>query len=184
MIQLSRILCAVDFSRPARAAFARALALSREHNAELTVVQAVPVTEPFGFTGIQTHRRVSRSRVAVSRQLRHAIPQDALNWCDVQTRAVSGVPHRAILSTALEIKPDLIVMGLPTRSVLDTVFMGSTTSPVLRRAQCPVLTVPVPASTIESQTLMKSSQASALDSDLYSMVPSRASQTNRIGGLA
>ena len=49
MIQLSRILCAVEFSRPARAAFARALALSREHNAELTVVQAVPVTEPFGF---------------------------------------------------------------------------------------------------------------------------------------
>jgi Universal stress protein family len=94
------------------------------------------------------------------------------------------VPHRAILSTALEIKPDLIVMGLPTRSVLDTVFMGSTTSPVLRRAQCPVLTVPVPASIIESQTFMKSSRTSALDSDLYSMVPSRASQTNRIGGLA
>ena len=120
----------------------------------------------------------------VSRQLRNAIPQDALNWCDVQTRVVSGVPHRAILSTALEIKPDLIVMGLPARSALDTVFMGSTTSPVLRGAQCPVLTVPVPAHMIESQTLVTPSRAPALDSDLYPMVPSRASQTNRIGGLA
>jgi hypothetical protein len=69
------------------------------------------------------------------------------------------------------------------RSALDTVFMGSTTSSVLRGAQCPVLTVPVPASMIESQTLMTSSRASALDSDLYSMVAGRASQANPIGGL-
>ena len=119
----------------------------------------------------------------MSRQLRNAIPQDALNWCEVQTRVVSGVPHRAILSTALEIKPDLIVMGLPARSALDTVFMGSTTSPVLRGAQCPVLTVPVPAN-IESQTLVTPSRAPALDSDLYPMMPGRASQPTRIGGLA
>jgi hypothetical protein len=78
----------------------------------------------------------------------------------------------------------LILHSLPARSALDTVFMGSTTSPVLRGAQCPVLTVPVPALMIESQTLVTSSRAPALDSDLYSMVPSRASQTNRIGGLA
>ena len=60
-----------------------------------------------------------RSLVAqVSRRLRNAIPQDALNWCDVQTRVVSGVPHRAILATALEIKPDLIVMECPREAHL------------------------------------------------------------------
>ena len=75
-------------------------------------------------------------------------------------------------------------MGLPMRSALDTVFMGSTTGPVVRRTQCPVLMVPVPANMIESQTLMTSSRAPALDSDLYSMVPGRASQANPIGGLA
>lgn len=45
-------------------------------------------------------------------------------------------------------------------------------------------TVPVPASVIESQTLETSSRASTLDSDLCSKVPSHASETNRIGGLA
>jgi nucleotide-binding universal stress UspA family protein len=104
-------------------------------------------------------------------------------WCDVQTRVVSGVPHRAILSTTLGIKPDLIVMGLPARSALDIVFMGSTTSPVLRGAQCPVLTVPVPVGMFESQTLMTSSRAPELDSDNYSMVAGRASQANPIEGL-
>ena len=138
-----------------------------------------------GLPGLQAHRRLSRSRRAgVTPAANDAIPQEALNWCDVQTRVVSGVPHRAILSTAVEIKPDLIVMGLPMRSALDTIVMGSTTGPVVRRTQYPLLMVPVPANMIESQTLMTSSRALALDSDLYSMVPGRASQANRIGGLA
>ena len=35
MTKLSRILCAVDFSEPAHAAFSQALAVSRAHDAEL-----------------------------------------------------------------------------------------------------------------------------------------------------
>ena len=45
----SRILCAVDFSRPAQAAFEHALALSRDRNAELTAVHAIPVSERFNW---------------------------------------------------------------------------------------------------------------------------------------
>jgi hypothetical protein len=39
----SRILCAVDFSEPAQAAFRHALALSLARDAELAVVMARPV---------------------------------------------------------------------------------------------------------------------------------------------
>jgi len=39
MSHIFRILCAVDFSRPAHAAFEQALALSRARQAELTVRQ-------------------------------------------------------------------------------------------------------------------------------------------------
>ena len=181
------ILCATDFSPASIAALKQALVLAQQSGGRLTALHVLDGS-PYEtvYSGSRAFRLIDEHRglVAQSRQLRNAIPQDALNWCDVRTRVISGVPHRAILSTALEIKPDLIVMGLPARSALDTAFMGSTTSLVLRGAQCPVLKVPVPASMIESQTLMTSSRASALDSDLYSMVPSRASQTNRIGGLA
>jgi len=182
------ILCATDFSPASIAALKQGLVLAQQSGGRLTVLH---VLDGFPYetvySGSPAFRLIDEYRglvAQVTRQLRNAIPQDALNWCDVQTRVVSGVPHRAILSTALEIKPDLIVMGLPARSALDIVFMGSTTSPVLRGAQCPVLTVPVPVGMFESQTLMTSSRASARDSALYSIVPNSASQTNRIAGLA
>ena len=181
------ILCATDFSPASIAALKQGLVLAQQSGGRLTVLH---VLDGFPYetvySGSPAFRLIDeyRGRVAqVSRQLRNAIPQEALNWCDVQTRVVSGVPHRAILSTALGIKPDLIVMGLPARSALDIVFMGSTTSPVLRGAQCPVLTVPVPVGMFESQTLMTSSRAPELDSDNYSMVAGSASQANPIGGL-
>ena len=75
-------------------------------------------------------------------------------------------------------------MGLPTRSALDTIAHRLDNQPCRSKTKYPVLRVPVPTNTIESQTLMTSSRALALDSDLYSMGPGRASQPNRIGGLA
>jgi nucleotide-binding universal stress UspA family protein len=183
----AEILCATDFSPASIAALKQGLVLAQQSGGRLTVLH---VLDGFPYetvySGSPAFRLIDEYRgfvAHVSRQLRNAIPQEALNWCDVQTRVVSGVPHRAILSTTLGIKPDLIVMGLPARSALDIVFMGSTTSPVLRGAQCPVLTVPVPVGMFESQTLMTSSRAPELDSDNYSMVARRASQANPIEGL-
>ena len=47
--QFSRVLAAVDFSKPARGAFDYALALSKQHGAELVVVQAVPPNQAFSW---------------------------------------------------------------------------------------------------------------------------------------
>jgi nucleotide-binding universal stress UspA family protein len=181
------ILCATDYLPASIAALKKALVLAQESGGRLTVLH---VLDGFPYetvySGSGAFRLIDKYHglvAQVARQLRNAIPHDALNWCDVQTRVVSGEPHRAILATGLEIKPDLIVMGLPVRSALATVIMGSTTGPVVRGTRCPVLMVPVPANTSESQTLMTSSRAPALDSNLYSMVPGRASQSNPIGGL-
>ena len=49
MTKLHRVLAAVDFSAPGRAAFDHALALSRLHAAELTVVNAIPTDRPFSW---------------------------------------------------------------------------------------------------------------------------------------
>ena len=45
----SRVLAAVDFSKPARRAFEYALALSQRHGAELVVVQAVPLNQALSW---------------------------------------------------------------------------------------------------------------------------------------
>ena len=135
------ILCATDFSPASIAALKQALVLAQQSGGRLT---ALHVLDGFPYETVYSGSRAFRLMdeyrglvAQVSRQLRNAIPQDALNWCDVQTRVVSGVPHRAILSTAVEIKPDLIVMGLPTRSARDTIAMGSTTGRVVRQTQYP-----------------------------------------------
>jgi nucleotide-binding universal stress UspA family protein len=52
----TRVLTAVDFSEPARAAFDHALVLSRTHNAELSVVHVV--------TGDRSFEWQARERIA------------------------------------------------------------------------------------------------------------------------
>ena len=98
------ILCATDFSPASIAALKQALVLAQQSGGRLTVLH---VLDGFPYetvySGSRAFRLIDEYRglvAQVSRQLRNAIPQDALNWCDVQTRVVSGVPHRAILSTA------------------------------------------------------------------------------------
>ena len=70
----SRILCAVDFSGPAQAAFEHALALSRDRNAELTAVRrycGVPCARSttvacFDRTSSRHHGALQQGRAATS----------------------------------------------------------------------------------------------------------------------
>lgn len=57
------------------------------------------------------------------------------------SRAASGAAYRQIVEMTIEEEADLIVMGVGRRGIIDRVFVGSTTNQVVRRAECPVLTV-------------------------------------------
>jgi nucleotide-binding universal stress UspA family protein len=114
VIELSRILCAVDFSRPARTAFARALALSRQHNAELTVVQAVPVTEPFGLRG-----RARMAHIATLRQVAEA------EGVTLRVSVQHGDPAGVIMLHANARPFDLAVVGTHQRIGMGRLREGS-----------------------------------------------------------
>jgi nucleotide-binding universal stress UspA family protein len=131
VIQLSRILCAVDFSRPARAAFARALALSREHNAELTVVQAVPVTESFGLRG--------RARMTHIAALRHAAEAEGVS---LRVSVQHGDPAGVIVLHANARPFDLVIVGTHQRVGMGRLREGSVAERVIQRVTSPVLIVP------------------------------------------
>ena len=131
MIQLSRILCAVDFSRPARAAFRRALALSREHNADLTVVQAVPVTEPFGFRG--------GARMTHIAALRRAADEEGVS---LRVSVQHGDPAGVIVLHANARAFDLVIVGTHQRVGMGRLRDGSVAERVVQRVTCPVLIVP------------------------------------------
>ena len=130
------ILCPVDSSPPAVAALKQAVALAKP-GSRLT---ALHVLDGFPQEAVPS----ASGAFALLEEL-----LDDLDSSDVQTLIVSGVPHEAILSTAMEVKPDLIVIGLPIRDRFDAVFMRSTGASVVRHANCAVLMVPDSANTIE-----------------------------------
>ena len=100
MNRLSRVLSAVDFSETARAAFDHALILSRTHNAELTVVHAIPKEERFG--------QDARERIAMIAALRQAAEAAGVRF---KISVQHGDPAGVILLHARSRRPDLIGTG-------------------------------------------------------------------------
>jgi nucleotide-binding universal stress UspA family protein len=128
----SRILCAVDFSRPAQAAFEHALAVSRARNAELTAVHAVPVSERFAW-------RV-RERITKTAALRGAAEAAGVR---LRITEQHGDPAGVILLHANAGRFDLIVLGTHARKAVERIRAGSLAEQVTQRATCPVLIVPM-----------------------------------------
>jgi nucleotide-binding universal stress UspA family protein len=130
-IKLRRVLAAVDLSRAGRAAFDRALALSRTHQAELSVVHAVPRDRRFRWR--------ARERIALVATLRRAAAAAGVR---LNVSVQHGDPARVILLHADARRADLIVTGTHHRSGFDRWRIGSVAETITRRAKQPVLIVP------------------------------------------
>jgi nucleotide-binding universal stress UspA family protein len=140
--QLSRIPAAVDFSTPGRSAFDQAVALSRAHGAELTVVHAVPASQPFGWR--------ARERTALIATLRKAAGSRGVRFsAGVQHGDLAGV----ILLHAQSRRPDLIVLGTHQRTGFDRLRTGSVAERVLLQATQPVVVVPAHGNTWPARPL-------------------------------
>ena len=141
MSKLRRVLAAVDFSEPARAAFDHALSLSRLHDAELIVVHAVPTDRQFNWH--------ARERIALIAALRHAAQTAGVRFT---VSVQHGDPAGVILLHATSRRADLIVLGSSTRSGFDRFRFGSVAETIAREATQPVLVVPAAAGGITDST--------------------------------
>lgn len=130
-MKLNRIMAAVDFSASSRVAFDLALALSRAHDAELTVVHAVATGRPFEW--------YSGERVALLTGLRQKAEAAGVR---LKVIVRDGDPASVILLHADARRADLIVLGTSERSGLDRLRFGSVAETVAGEAKQPVLVVP------------------------------------------
>jgi nucleotide-binding universal stress UspA family protein len=121
------IVCGVDLSGSSALALGHALVVAQRSHARLTLLHAL--------------ERVSHDVHNVRMKLKALVPVEALNACDIDIDIESGTPRDAILATAAARRADLIVIG-QRRTTSHRIVMASTAGAVLRRAQCPVLTVP------------------------------------------
>jgi nucleotide-binding universal stress UspA family protein len=150
MIEIRNILCPVDFSDFSRHALAQAAVIARWYGATLTVFHVYPTGPPpvlfGGYPGPIPLEPVS----GLPRETREAIVcelqrfTDSVKIADLQMRfeARQGGAVPAILDEAKSLPADLIVLGTHGRGGVDRLVLGSVTEKVLRKATCPVLTVP------------------------------------------
>ncbi|HXW04527.1 MAG TPA: universal stress protein [Vicinamibacterales bacterium] len=148
VIEIRWILCPVDFSECSRHALSYALTLARWYESTITVFHTYtathplpivpydgpPALEPLGLS--ETHRE----------QLRQALQEFtaplAGSGVQLSIEIGEGLAVEQIAGRARTLSADLIVMGTHGRSGFERLFLGSVTERVLRKASCPVLTVP------------------------------------------
>jgi nucleotide-binding universal stress UspA family protein len=150
MIELSRILCPVDFSEFSQRALDRAFAIARCYKATVTVLHVVapmPVATPgaysFGSEMAQPLFLPPTDRSVVAAQVERFVQEERPPDVPVDI-LVEEAPHvyREILVQAERLKAGLLIIGTHGRSGFERLFLGSTADRVLRKAAIPVMTVP------------------------------------------
>jgi nucleotide-binding universal stress UspA family protein len=148
MIAIRRILCPTDLSDVAPRAFDHALALARFHQAE---VELAYVSEPLlpGPGAPASYPPWAVLDPAVRGRLRSALEELAAPAREVgvavRFAVYEGRVVAEILDRARAWPADMLVMGTHGRGGFERWVLGSVTEKVLRKAPCPVLTVPPPA---------------------------------------
>jgi nucleotide-binding universal stress UspA family protein len=146
MIEIRRILCPVDFSDHSRRALDHAVAIARWYESTVTVLYVfspAPVAdvgpgpvafEPIVLTDIDRGQLLSDVKAFA----------DTESAADVRIDAVvrEGNAAGEILEHATSMKADLLIIGTHGRSGFERLLLGSVAEKVLRRATCPVMTIP------------------------------------------
>ena len=140
-----RILCATDFSPCAAAALDYAASLGEHPDTRVTVLHVAEITPPPYYAEGQHPTELAGLQRMLQEsgreELHRSIPAAMQQACRIEEIVATGKPYREILRLAGELQSDLIVLGIHGRNPVDRLFFGSTTTPVVRRATCPVLTV-------------------------------------------
>ena len=150
MTQIRRIVCPVDFSEYSRHALDYAVAIARWYSARITALYVrtfsfpVLATGPFVGTEIWAGEPLTDGeRVDLQHHLDRFVAADVASGAPIDTAIDEDYgAAAAIVSRARTLDADLIVMGTHGRTGLDRALLGSVAEKVLRKAPCPVLTVP------------------------------------------
>jgi nucleotide-binding universal stress UspA family protein len=143
-VAFAKILCPVDFSEFSRLALAHAVALARWYGARVVALHVfarwVPPASLASYPGWMT--QVPEAKAAIDAELRELLEPYAAEGIEIPLETCEGDPASEIRRYAEEIGADLIVLGTHGLGGFDRLALGSVTEKVLRKASCPVLTIP------------------------------------------
>jgi nucleotide-binding universal stress UspA family protein len=135
--RVRRIAVTTDFSDGTADALAYAFSIAAENQARVDLLHVVD------DVGLDISKRYGDPFLEnVKKKLESLIPGEAKDWCDVDTTIEAGIPYRVILKFLQRIKPDLLVMNIHGKNMLDRALLGTTADRVIRAATCPVMLIP------------------------------------------
>jgi nucleotide-binding universal stress UspA family protein len=138
---VERILCPTDFSAYSALALRYAVSLGRWFDAEVAVLHVLPFrgSEFPYFPALASPD--SKVRQQAEDQLAQFVEPVLHEPVTIEPKLREGEPWREIVAEATALPADLIVTGTHGRSGFEHLLLGSVAEKVLRRADCPVLTV-------------------------------------------
>jgi nucleotide-binding universal stress UspA family protein len=145
MIEIPRILCPTDFSDCSRRALDHAVAIAKWYESTITllhvraVVPAAAYAPAGGVLPTSLTPEDPNALVAAMKRLGEGAGGTGV---PMEYDIADGAPAAEILRKAEAMPADLLVMGTHGRSGFDRLVLGSIAEKVLRKAACPVLTVP------------------------------------------
>jgi len=140
---INRVLCPVDFSDVSRHGVELAVAIAGWYHAPLTALHVCsPIFMPIPALPPPVERVPASELQRVREDLTTFFQAVPANGVGLDVVVDVGQPAALILECAATSHADLIVMGTHGKSGFEHLVLGSVTEKVLRKATCPVLTVP------------------------------------------
>ena len=148
---MNTILCPVDFSEGSDRALAQAIEFARALQADIHLLHVfqmptypAPMGAAYGADAatLLDHTRQIRNRL--QERLSDLKDGTAAEGVEITTHLAEGRHYSVIVESAKKLGADLIVMGTHGRSGLSHLVLGSVAERVVRLAESPVLTVPMP----------------------------------------
>ncbi len=138
---IQTVVCAFDFSDTAELALQQAVRFARRHDAILVlahVIEPIPLG-PYPTPIVSGDDRDLRAIVEKHLEEKAQSLRDAHVAVEISIR--EGTPGPGLIALLEDRQADLVVIGTEGLTGVDRLVMGSTAEYVVRRSECPVLTV-------------------------------------------
>lgn len=136
-MEISRILCATDFSDSSKYALQFAVAIAKRHQA---TIELLHVMEPSAYSG----ERLESEEVTFTEKMYNRLREctrDIPEEVRINLKTIAGIPYMEIIRRAKQIDADLIIIGTHGRTGIRHMLIGSVAEKIVRTAPCPVMTV-------------------------------------------
>jgi nucleotide-binding universal stress UspA family protein len=138
-----QILVGCDFSSDSDRAVQYGFSLAQEFQADIHLVhvlESVVSQDAIVPEALRSDLHYELSTNCRER-LEALVPPEARHWCNVNLACDGGKPFQVLKKYADAHQVDLIVLGVRGHSLVETMFLGSTTDRLIRGVACPVLSV-------------------------------------------